>query len=207
MTKLPASFVAFQYQSGVDRIELAYNASISKLSELQISASDMANAYRLSGADDSLYEYDAGGERILITSTQHELDYVEFEIIVAREFIYHAFIHAIFHYWEKCARSLTNAKPDARFPELIKKMEKSQYKIDTRPAGLNALNNWIKHANPAKIEKIIEHWPDLIIDNSSLYKSEKPILHIKINNATVTEAFNIVKKSGPQLDRLKETSI
>jgi hypothetical protein len=141
MFEIPHNFKAFQFQTGVDRISQAYNASAAAMEKAKMEAEDIIAKYEASGEDDS--EYDDDG--ILIHSTRHSLNYAEMNANLAITVVREAFITSAFHYWEISARGWTGLHDkNHKFRALIE-ASSLMYAICPKLEKLNSLNNSLKH--------------------------------------------------------------
>ena len=195
MVQLPSSTIAFLYQSGVDHIRQGYEAAAEALQNAARDAEAASLDYTSSGNDDSVYEFE-DGQPVLISSTQHELDYAQVEVAYSVRAIREAFIISSFHYWEKWARSMTtrNGRNDS-FDVLKRKMAQA-CDIHKELSNLNHLTNLLKHGSGAdyhakQLARNREDLFDRLPDSPSGWA-------LRISDQIVQEAFVIVSGSGPK---------
>lgn len=196
MAPFPASFRAFAYQAGVDRIAEAFRASVATLERHRDEARKACYDYLESGEDDD--EYDEEGA--LIRSTSHQLDYLAIEAILSVSIVREAFVTSAFHYWEHSARSytkLTESRVD--FTKICKKLAQ-QVPISDRLPAINILNNLLKHNRGGLALDLIEEWPDLFSRYPYCAVETKQLVwSITLTNDHVETVFEIIRDSGPRL--------
>lgn len=194
--QLPPQTIAFLYQSGIDHIRDAYQASRTAMEAAQQAALAAAERYRDSGEDDSVYEYE-DGYSVLMSSTQHQLDHVAMETGLSREVVREAFITSAFHYWERWARTFT--KKTGRFDhfEGLRTAMSEHHPIHDHLDALNHLNNLLKHGSGAfyHARKLAQVQPQMFRRLPGLYGDWS----LRILESDVTGALDIVSASGPQL--------
>lgn len=175
MAMLPHSTMAFLFQTGIERIEVAYHASVATMQGAYAEAATAYTDYESSGQDDDEYDED----NILTKSTRVALNFETLNAAVAVEVVREAFITSAFHYWERSARGWTNLH-DFRdnFP-VLKKATAKLYSLHPDLAALNALNNRLKHSGAGK--NALPH----------------PRLNLPVTDDAVALAFELVKASGP----------
>lgn len=190
------TFRAFNFQSGIQRIHMAFRSSIAAMEVDRLRAAADYEAYSKRGTDDSIYDEDG----VLVHSSEVSLDYAILEAMVASTVVREAFITSAFHYWERSARSWTGLhKPAHNFEVLSAAVETMGIPISGELAYLNALNNLLKHDNS-------KHGPMILDAKNGLYYLDMPPLGdnwrgcLNITDAHVLDAFGIVEKSGPQVD-------
>lgn len=196
LVQLPSSTIAFLYQSGVDHIRQGYEAAAEALQNAARDAEAASLDYASSGNDDSVYEFE-DGQPVLISSTQHELDYAQIEVAYSVRAIREAFVISSFHYWEKWARSITKLNdPTKHTYEVVKKCFAKSHAIHQQLDQINRLTNILKHGSGA-----FRHARSLAKDRRDLF-SHLPGLYgnwtISLSDENVREALVIVSGSGPK---------
>lgn len=189
MVLVPESFTIFVYQSGIDRMRVAYRASAAAMEDAARQAREAYDRYEASGEDDS--EYD--GDGALVHSTRHALSYGAMDTGLAVSVVREAFIISAFHYWERSARAWTGLNaPSDRFPELSAASD-AIYPLSPRLDALNRLNNLLKHSgDQKKAELLARRRPDYF---RPPWPGQPPVL--AITHEHVEEAFETVGASGP----------
>ena len=152
-------------------------------------------AYLNSGQDDRVYEF-VDGQRILVSSKQHELDYAQLEVSISLMAVREAFVISSFHYWEKWARSLTNSNGRNDSFRVVKERIERLYPIHEKLDQLNHLTSLLKHGSGAfrHARLLARERPDLFLRPPGLYGGWS----LSLSGSNVDEAFKIVKRSGPQ---------
>lgn len=196
MTILPASFKAFQFQSGLEIVRNAFRASIATMAEASDKAHQAHIAYVMSGEDDREYE-----DGILVSSAEHELEYAQMEASIALRVVRESFITSVFHYWERSARGWTNLKSSGKRFSDLEEAVRAMYSVHPRLTHLNTLNNLLKHDNEDLAKKLVVDWPSLFcpLFHQSM-TVVNPVHRLSISDTHVEEAFEIVASSGPQYE-------
>lgn len=196
MVLLPASFRAFAYQSGVDSIRDAFQASITTLREAERKAGAEYLNYMQSGEDDD--EYDEDG--CLTHSTLHSLAHAEIQVGYAAREVRKAFITSAFHYWERSARGWTGMFEPKHGFDVLLKASSDKHPVSPDLVMLNHLNNVLKHHSIksapllATIRK--DHFRQL--PNHDTHDGRMTWI-MRISDSHVEEAIEIVRASGPQV--------
>ncbi|WP_306624224.1 MULTISPECIES: hypothetical protein [Agrobacterium] len=196
MAILPESFKAFQYQTGIDRICDAYQASSDTMTKARREASQAYAQYMNDGVDDR--EYDDDG--ILIASTEHSLAQAEMEAMLAVSVVREAFVTSAFHYWERSARTWTglHGRYDG-FKRLRDECAK-RYSVSPQLDNLNLLNNLLKH-NSGSVDAddaLLAERPDYFFQLfPSPTKTSPARFRLRLSHEHVEEVFDIVRASGP----------
>lgn len=191
--KFPLGTIAFLYQSGIDRIERAFETSIAQIAIDQAAARKEYEDYLASGKDDSEYEYDDEGYSHLIHSTAFDLDYATMEVDLSAQAICEAFIITTYHYWEKCAKSWTGKDG------IESLTESSPYRTDSKLPALNKLNNHLKHSSKlGRMVALHGEWANLFqVEPHRVPETNKAHWILTVQTDHVREAFRIVRASGP----------
>lgn len=192
MAKFPFSFHVFVYESGVDRLERAFESSIRQIEAEQKDAYASYMAYIDSGQDDTEYEWD-GDHRYPVRSTSFELEQEASDIGVSAQVIRDAFITAAYHYWEKFAIGWTGKRG------FITLVENTPYPVHQRLSALSNLNNHLKHGSDARrIMPLCDEWPEIFsVSPRSIIQNRKSHWIVNVRNDHVREAFQIIRGSGP----------
>lgn len=194
MAKIPESFRAYQYQTGIDRIRDAYRASADTINKAVSEATQGSLRYLESGADDR--EYDEDG--ILVFSTASSLAQAELDAILAVTVVREAFITSAFHYWERSARAWTGLHGfEYKFPDLRKETRRL-YPVSPQLANLNRLNKVLKHNSYRVDRTLLRNRPDYF---GTLFLARTgnnpPEPRLRLSHEHVEEAFDVVRASGP----------
>ena len=197
LVQLPPSTIAFLYQSGLEHIGQAYRAAASAMSEAARDAEAASISYLKSGQDDSVYEVE-DGQSILVSSTQHELEYARLEVAFSLTAVREAFIISSFHYWEKWARSLTKLNGRKDTFNVVKRHLAKDYAVHDQLYELNHLTNLLKHGSGATYHalSLAKVRPDLF----SRLPEGGDGWAVSLSDDTVQEALKIVSASGPNYD-------
>ncbi len=196
MSFLPDSFAAFMYQTGIDRISVAYRASIATMENARREAQELYAAYEASGEDDS--EYDEEG--VLIQSTAHALDHDERDATLAITVVREAFITSAFHYWERSARGWTGLHGKRDYFPVLSAATAKKYAVSPKLELLNALNNLLKHGGGDTALSLARMRPDYFSPLFPNGSGRDQSLRLCIRHEHVEEAFEIIKGSGPTYD-------
>ena len=195
MVQFPPQVIAFQYQSGLDRIVDAYSAATGSLWQTRSNADEAYWRYVDSGQDDS--EYDEDG--CLTSSTAFELQHAGQEADYALRAVREAFITSTFHYWERWARSATGLNGQNDGFEKLRSAFSIKYPVSPHLRMLNHLNNVLKHNSDfhaVKLAKLntsfFSRLPMPLIGSQRLYWM------LRLTDSHVDEVFEIVRTSGPQ---------
>jgi hypothetical protein len=198
------SMQAFAFQSGIDRIQKAFRASITAMDVAQEDAQNAYNRYVESGSDDCEYEYLEDGTPILVYSAAHNLDLDVLDAVLAKSVVREAFITSAFHFWEVSARQWTGLHDvKHNFERLCNAVD---YQISPSLPTINCLNNLLKHNNPERARQLSEHRADYFfrVPERVERKDEPDNLHgnwvwtLRLNNVHVEEVIEVVRASGPQ---------
>lgn len=176
-----------EFQINLDRIEQAYIASSTALSDAYLDARDMLNRYEADDADDWRLV-----DGVCIT-TQNEFEQDVGQAYEAMSIVREAFITSVFHYWERAARKWTKFNGRG-YPNLRLESEKF-YPVNPKLDDLNALNNLLKHNSEKDALRLAHDRPE--------YFSCLPFLvnrrhGLRLKNEHVMEAIEIVRSSGPK---------
>lgn len=195
MAELPLEFRlvfrAFQFEAGIERIRASFQASIEAMER----ASDQARAeaYRYLGSGENDDEYDEDGT--LIRSTRTGLQHAALQAAIAPNVVREAFITSAFHYWERSARAWTGSD-ERTFARLRERVIAEGIEISDELELLNALNNLLKHDNPARGREVFDKRKDLF--RSSCEPSGSWQSALVIANADVEHFIDVVSASGPR---------
>ncbi|WP_034859488.1 hypothetical protein [Sinorhizobium sojae] len=193
MVKLPESFKAFQYQTGIDRIRDAYRASAAILEKAHADATQAYADYDAIGIDGDVH--DADGTligSIGLTRAQAEMD-AFLQVSLVRE----AFVTTTFHYWERSAKVWTGIHGFTNF-RVLSARSAMQYPLSPQLETLNRLNNLLKHDTARVDPQLVNDRPDYFCSllppkpGSTLRKPK-----LQLQHEHVEEAFEIVRASGP----------
>ncbi|PTW47637.1 hypothetical protein C8J25_103358 [Sphingomonas faeni] len=196
MVLLPDSFHAFAYQSGVDSIRDAFQASITTLREAERKAGAEYLNYMQSGEDDD--EYDEDG--CLTHSTLHSLAHAEIQVGYAAREVRKAFITSAFHYWERSARSWTGMFEPKHGFDVLLEASAEKHPISPDLVMLNHLNNVLKHHSIRSAPKLADIRTDHFYRPPYRDTPDGPLMWtMRINTGHVEEAIEIVRASGPQV--------
>ncbi|MFI8666904.1 hypothetical protein ACIGGE_10755 [Qipengyuania sp. NPDC077410] len=152
-------------------------------------------AYLESGDDDSVYEL-IDGTPVLVSSTQHELDYTHMEVTLSMTAIREAFVISAFHYWEKWARSLTNLNDRRDHFWVLKNRLARDYTIHPSLGEINRLTNVLKHGSGAfeHARSLAKVRPDLFSRLPNLYGDWT----VSVSEEHVRQVFEVISCSGPR---------
>ncbi|UKK84100.1 hypothetical protein L7H23_16255 [Sphingopyxis sp. BSN-002] len=117
--------------------------------------------------------------------------------VEAQEALRKAFVIALYHHWERSARKWTG--DDRRdHSKLAIAVEALGDPIHPRLEAVRDLTNLLKHDNDKWGQQLIETWPDVVSGprghaggRTDWYRA------VRLTDAHMTEAFNIVGASGP----------
>lgn len=187
-----ASMQAFQFESDLERIQIAFLASIRAMERDHADAERAHDEYEASGEDDD--EYDEDG--VLTSSTRHALQWEAMKASMAQTVIREAFTTSLFHFWETSARYWTGYS-GRDFRELRRAVKRLGYPVDSDGLTLlNKLNNLLKHDSVETGETVYELAPHLF-----WHKKRPTGAHwrgaLRLTNADVMHFFDVVKRSGP----------
>lgn len=201
MAPFPESFRAFAYQSGIDRIQDAFRASVAIMESARQTASEAQIRYLSSGEDDR--EYDDDG--VLIRSTFHQLDYEAMNATLAVSVVRESFLTSAFHYWEVSARGWTGLSGQRDNFAVLRKASAQHYPTSPQLIALNHLNNILKHNSAYHARELAklrtDHFARLpsssIRHHANGEKHETWSWSLRLTDAHVEEVFGIIRASGP----------
>jgi hypothetical protein len=195
MAELPLefrlAFRAFQFEAGIGRIRASFRASIEAMEQ----AADQARAeeYRYLSGGENDDEYDEDGA--LIRSTRTGLQHEALQAAIALNVVREAFITSAFHYWERSARAWTGSD-ERTFARLRDRVIAEGIEVSDELELLNALNNLLKHDNPARGREVFDKRKDLFRFSRAPSGSWQSALVIA--NADVEHFIEVVSASGPR---------
>lgn len=138
MARIPESFRAFQFQTGINHIRDAYRASAATLEKAHADAAQAYDDWDRMGIDGRVYDED-GTLIDSIEITRAEAARSAFlQVSLVRE----AFIMTTYHYWERSAKVWSGIQGYANFYAL---RDRSSFPVSPQLENLNRLNNLLKH--------------------------------------------------------------
>lgn len=196
----------FVFQQGVQILGEAYHTASDALSSEWERAQDEARAY-INGVEAGEIEWI--GERdedgFIIWDREQENEYQIEAKRDALQALRKAFVIAIYHHWERSARSWSN--DDKRdHAKLVKSVQKMGYPLHPRLEAVRDLANLLKHDNSSRGEQLRASWPEVIRPRSA--KLGRPSWYdmVLLTDAHLSEAFNIIAASGPRADSVATAS-
>ncbi|MCI4592157.1 hypothetical protein MOK15_18905 [Sphingobium sp. BYY-5] len=180
-------FATNAFVGGMNRLENAFGRAIS----------EMGKAKSVANADSA----EACASEILDEQAKMNILMEEVQLGLEGEALCEAFIMAAFHFWEKTARNLDPAvRFNGAYGEMVNSMER-RYAVHARLLVVNLMVNAIKHHNSKKARKLYEIWPDAFKEEPRHIRYDHWHWELKMDQQLVKEVFNIVRASGPTMNR------